>query len=480
MHATGSAPQSSESPATTPRQNWLALIALSLAFALIQLDASIVTIALGAIRHDLGGDVSAMQWAVDGYTVPFAAFMLTAGSLGDRIGHRKLCLSGLLLFAVASVLCALAPQLGWLIAGRVLQGIGAAVLLPSSLALVSRLFPAPDARARALGVWGGVASVGFAAGPLVGGLLLSNYSWQSIFWLNIPIALLIGLVILLLAAESPAQQRPLDLPGALLGVLTLAALTAGIIETGHGEPLYYLLPLLAAVVLGYFFIQRERRPGAMLPLKIFSSANFSWAIGVGFLFNFCIYGTLLCATLVLQSVLGLTGMASGLAVFPLAVVVCFGAPASGFLAARFGPRIPMLLGFCSGIIGSLIILLAGLDGSIPLLMVGIGILGLCSLAMPAMTSVALYSAPYQHRGLASGVLNTSRQMGGAIGIAVLGAVLGSQPGSTVILVPLMIIVAGCYLLAVLGTWFATADSSAVAEPAESEGVDAGSAVAELK
>ncbi|NYE94663.1 DHA2 family methylenomycin A resistance protein-like MFS transporter [Psychromicrobium silvestre] len=444
-----------QKPFFSSRQRWMALVALSLAFALIQLDASIVTIALGSIRSDLGGDVSAMQWVIDGYTVPLAAFMLTAGSLGDRIGHRKLCLSGLLLFALASVLCALAPEFGWLIAGRVFQGIGAAVLLPSSVALVSQLFPAPAARARALGVWGGVASVGFAAGPLLGGLLLSNFSWQAIFWLNLPVTLLIGLAIRLLAAESPPQSRRLDLAGALLGVLTLATLTAGIIETGHGEPLLYLCLLLVAVVLGFFFFRLERRPGAMLPLNIFSAPSFSWAIGVGFLFNCCLYGTLLSVTLVLQSVLGLTGMASGLAVFPLAVVVCFGAPASGFLAARFGPRVPMMLGFGSGVVGSLTVLFAGLGNSIPLLMVGMGILGLCSFAMPAMTSVALYSAPEEHRGLASGVLNTSRQMGGAIGIAVLGAVLGSHPGSTAVLAPLMAIVAGCFILGLVCTFFAT-------------------------
>lgn len=434
-------------------RTWFGLIALSLAFGLVQLDASIVTVALNTIRAAFSGGLSAAQWVLDGYTVPFAAAMLTAGALGDRLGHRKICVGGFALFAAASVLCALASDLNWLIAGRVLQGLGAAVLLPSSLALVSDLFPDSAARARALGIWGGVASVGFAAGPLLGGALISSWHWSAIFWINLPLCLLIGAAIWVSTEESPRRARRLDLPGVLLGTVALASLTAAIIEFASAVWLSAAL-LVVALLSGILFALVERRQiEPMIPAGLFRSHGFNWAVGTGFLFNFALYGSLFGVALTFQTKYQLGPLGSGLAVLPLALLVSFGATASGFITAKLGARVPMLLGFSAAAVGATVIAIGDGVSSVSLIMVGLGLLGLCSFAMPAMTSVALFWAPAEHRGLASGVLNTSRQTGGAIGIAFLGAVLGIAGFGGLVLA--MVIVVICYAMAVLSTLQAT-------------------------
>lgn len=431
---------------------------LSLAFGLIQLDATIVTVALTSIREQLGGSVSAAQWVVDGYTVPLAAGMLTAGAVGDRIGHRRVCALGFVVFGVASVACAVAPTVGMLIAARVLQGIGAASLLPSSLALVTLLFPEPAARARALGVWGGLAGCGFAAGPVLGGVLTQAFGWRAIFWATVPVCVVVGGLIRLWAAESPARDRRIDAPGAVLGAITLAALAAGIIRFGDVDGGPALPSVLVAVAVGAavaFALTQRRRTEPMLPPTLFAAPPFGWAITVGFLFNFCLYGALLTVTLVLRSGFGLSPLRAGLAVLPLTLVVLVGATVSGFLTERLGARRPMVLGFVVAMVGAGIALVGGVTGSLALVVTGLTVLGGCSLAMPAMTSVAFSAAPESVRGLGSGALNTMRQIGGAIGIAALGAILAATSLSAGGLVPAMIAVVVAYVVAIVAALRAT-------------------------
>jgi DHA2 family methylenomycin A resistance protein-like MFS transporter len=401
------------------------LIALSLTFGLVQFDATVVNVALNAVRSDLGGGIEAAQWLVDGYAVPFAACMLAAGALGDRFGHRSASVLGFVIFGVASLAAALATGWAVLIPARVVQGVGAAIMLPASLALIGRLYPVSRERARALGIWGGIATAGFASGPIIGGLLISGVGWPAIFWLNLPVAAAVAAVIAVLAPPDDRSARRPDLIGTVLAVVALGALTAGIIESVDRPPLGITL-IGAAVAAGMLFGVAERRAEhPLVDRSLRRRPEFGWALITGLVFNFGIYGSLLCVSLVLQSAYGFSALRAGLAVLPSALVVAVGATSSGFLAARLGPRKPMIVGFGFAVIG-MVIIAAGAAAARPaVIIIGLAVCGLLSLAMPAMTSVALNAAPPGSAGLASGSLNTTRQLGGAIGVAVLGAMLNA-------------------------------------------------------
>jgi len=401
------------------------LVALSLTFGLVQFDATVVNVALKTVQSDLGGGIEAAQWLVDGYAVPFAACMLAAGALGDRFGHRLACVLGFVIFGLASLVAAVSTGWPMLITARAVQGVGAAIMLPASLALIGRQYPDPHARSRALGIWAGIATAGFAAGPVVGGLLIKSVGWQSIFWLNLPVAAVVGTVIGLLAPRDVRSTRRPDLAGTVLAVAALAALTAGIIE-GVRLPLLGLVLIIVAIGCGVLFVIIERRsPEPLLPGELLRPPAFRWALTTGLIFNMSIYGSLLCVSLALQSAYGFSPIRAGLAVLPMALVVSVGATSSGFLVARLGARLPMIIGFGWGVIGLSIITIGALTRQPILIIVGLAVFGLLSLAMPAMTSVALNAAPLRHAGFAGGSLNTARQLGGAIGVALLGAILNA-------------------------------------------------------
>lgn len=433
-----------------------ALVALCLAFFVVQLDATVVNVALEPMRADLGGTVGDQQWVVDAYTLALAAGMLGAGSAGDRFGSRRVCLLGLGVFAAASLLCAVAPSMGALVAARAVQGLGAAALLPCSLALIVDLFPGAGERARALGVWGGIASLGMAAGPVLGGALVAWVGWPAIFLVNVPVCLVaIVLVRAFVLATPPRRAGRFDLAGFGLGTAALTALTAGSIELGVGL-------IVAGCVLGLAFRAVERRVAEpMLPPGLFRRPRFAPAVVAGFLFNFCLYGVLLCVSLVLQRSLGLPAWRAGLLILPLTVAVGIGATLSGRLTARCGPRRPMLLGFGSGGAGALLMIAGGLGAGLPVLVAGSTVLGFCSLAMPAMTAAAMGAADAARPGLASGVLNTARQTGGALGVAVLGTLLrvgGAEGGLALgVALPLAVAVLG-YLAAIRCAVLATRPS----------------------
>jgi len=413
-------------PRSDRRRRTTALVALALAFGLVQLDATIVNVALQSLRAGLGGGVDAAQWVIDAYAVPFAACMLTAGAVGDRHGHRRTCVTGFALFGLASAAAALAGGWPLLIAARAFQGIGAAIMLPASLAMVTELYADPRERARALGIWGGVATLGFAAGPLVGGILLTVAGWPAIFWINVPLAALIGGTIALLGPADRPRPRRIHPLGTALGMLALALLTAGIIEAGDAYPATAAVLLIGGAATGVAFVGVERRSAhPLLPADVLATSAFRWSLANGFLFNFALYGVLLCVSLALQSAYRFSALAGGLAVLPMALVVAVAATISGLLAATFGPRRPMLVGFGGAGVGATAIAVGGLLGSPAVIIIGLAGTGLCALAMPAMTSVALEVAPARHAGLASGSLNTARQIGGAVGVAILGALLNA-------------------------------------------------------
>jgi DHA2 family methylenomycin A resistance protein-like MFS transporter len=437
----------------------IALGAVCLGFFVIQLDVTIVNVALPTIQRDVGGTVAGLQWILDAYTLALAAFMLTAGATADRIGAKRLFLIGLAGFAVGSAACAAAPDLGVLIAARAVQGLGASALIPCSLTLIVHQFPGRAERARALGVWGGAGALGVALGPVLGGGLIALTGWRSIFLVNVPVCALTGwLLVKYVAESSPDRSRRTDLPGLLLCVASLAGLTAAFIEAGRDG---WLAPLpgglaAAGIVAAVCFVFTERfSRNPMLPLEMFRVRAFSAATGVGVLFNLSLYGALICLSLFLQQARHESAIATGLLILPMSLAVGVGSTISGWVTARSGPRVPMISGLLLAAAGAIILSLVGVGTSLWVLVAGSVVLGLISLAMPAMTAVVVGSASREHSGVASGVLNAARQSGGALGVALLGSLLASGTGSRLDLqVPLTVSAVTLVLAAALA-WVAT-------------------------
>ncbi|MGA0602514.1 MFS transporter [Caulobacter sp. KR2-114] len=412
------------------RIGWI-VTALSFGFTVVQLDVTIVNVALPAIGADLRASTAALQWTVDAYTLAFAALLPSAGVIGDRLGARGAYLAGFVLFAAASAACGLAPNVALLVAARAAQGAGAALLVPTSLALVNRESGHDTAlRARAVGYWTAAGGVSIALGPVIGGLLLAAVSWRAIFWVNLPVCALGAGLTLWCVRPAPGsrQGRGLDLPGQGLAILGLAALIGAVIES---RPLGLLHPLVwggavaAAVAAALFVVVEARATAPMLPLGFLARPNFSPAVLFGVAVNTAYYGVLFVLSLYLQKALGFSALKAGLAYLPLTGTFIASNIASGRLVARFGPRLPMALGGAVGAAGYLLLSRlgahSGLADMLPafaLIPAGMG------LGVPAMTTAILASVPHRDTGVASAVLNTARQAGGAVGVAVFGALAG--------------------------------------------------------
>jgi len=427
----------------------LALAAISVGFLMITLDATIVNVALGAIGADLGGSPAVAQWVVDGYTVAFASLLLLAGSLADRIGVRRGFIVGLAVFVVASAACAVANSVGFLIGARVAQGIGAAWLMACSLALIAHTFVGPHARRRALAVWGAVSGIGLASGPVVGGILVTSIGWRAIFFANVPVGIAAGWLLVLHAEEAPRRRRSLDLPGQVLAIASLAALTAGFINAGVGG--WTARVTLALFIFGglasaaFVLLERTvRRP--LIDPDIFRNTTFTTAVAIGFLFNFCLYGSIFCLAVGLERLRGFDALETGFALLPMTVATAAMALLAGRLVPRFGEWRVLLVGLASGAAGATLIAVNGRPANLGLLLVCTVPIGFTAVAMPAMTGLAMTNAAKLGLGLSAGVFNTSRQAGGALGVAVLGTALTA--GSAVSLRPAFVLVACAYGLAV--------------------------------
>jgi DHA2 family methylenomycin A resistance protein-like MFS transporter len=399
----------------------------SMGFFLITLDISIVNVALARIRADLGGDITGQQWVIDGYTLLFAALLLFAGNLSDRIGAKRALAAGIAIFTITSAACALATSTAGLIAARCAQGAGAAIMLPASMALVREAFPDPGRRARALGVW----AVGGAVAGLVGqplGGLLTTYDWRWVFTINIPVCAAM-LVLLIWVSTSPKHPQPFDWMGQVLAVVGLAALVYGLIDGGHagfGSGLA-LVALAVAVIslVGFVVVQaRDRHP--MMPLDLFHAHGFRIALPVGFAFMVGNFGNVFVVALYLQQHLGLSPLHAGLVFLPSAFFAIAGNLSSGIVTNRFGARVPVVAGLLSMVVGLTALLITaplGLPWLIAICIIPIGAGG--SLAMPSVTSVVLEGVPAHQAGTASAVFNTFRQVGGAVAIAVFGALIAN-------------------------------------------------------
>jgi DHA2 family methylenomycin A resistance protein-like MFS transporter len=395
-------------------------------YFLVLLDVTIVNVALPTIGRELHAGVSELQWVVDGYALALAGLMLTGGTVGDLHGHKRVVVSGLTVFGIASLGCGLAGSAGTLIGCRVIQGAGAALMLPGTLAVIANAYPVERERARAIGVWAGVGSCALPAGPLLGGLLVQSAGWRWVFLLNVPIVAVASLAAARVLTESRTRTaRRLDLPGAALGALALVGATLAFIEAGHsGSAVVVVLAAGCAVAGGAGFVLAEHRArDPLLPLGLLRRRAFVTANGVAGAMNLGTLGLLFVVTLYLQGVRHDRALVAGIVLLPLFAPLSVLAPVGGRIVARTGPRLPMLAGLILAAVGvALLTLSDATTGYLTLLpavlLWGVGL----AFLTPAVVSAAVSAAPAQRAGLASAVNNTTRQAAGAIGIAAFGAI----------------------------------------------------------
>ena len=427
--AAGEMSRSGEKPAASGLSTVLTLAAMSLGYAVVQLDVTIVNTALSSIGMSLGGGVSELQWVVSAYTIAFAAFILTAGALGDRIGAKRVFMAGFAIFTAASVACALAPNATILITARAVQGLGAAILVPNSLALLSHAYPDDKARGRAVGIWAAGASLALTAGPLVGGGLIELIGWRSIFLVNLPIGIAGLWLTWVYATETTrSPQREIDLPGQIAAIAALGCLAGAIIEggtLGWGNA-FVIAGFAASAVLAMLFVWQERRaPQPMLPLSLFRHRMFALTALVGLLVNVAFYGLIFVFSLYFQRVNGWSPFSTGLAFVPMMGAVLPVNLVAARVAERIGAPVTIAAGAALAAGGCLALL--GIGQGTPywatcgqLIVIGAGL----GLLVPPLTSTLLGSVEKSRSGIAAGVLNATRQTGSVLGVALFGSLVG--------------------------------------------------------
>lgn len=409
-----------------------ALAAAMFGFAVVTLDAQVTNVALPAIHRDLGGGLAGLQWVVTGYTLMFSALLLFGGTLSDRIGSRGAYRNGMVLFVLASTACGLAPSLRFLIVARVIQGIGAALVTPTSLSLIREAYDDAAERSRALGYWALGGSIAAAAGPIVGGALVQA-NWRLIFFINLPVGLA-ALAVLRRVGESPRQAAHFDWLGQATAVLALAGLTYGCIEggaAGFGTARVVGAFILAAASLIVFLAAQARGSNPMVPLALFRPRPVAVSLSVAFVTMAGFYGTVFLQSLYFQEQRGHTAFITGLLFLPMTALVAVASLFVARIVKQFGHVAPIAggqLGMLAGLVG-----LALLPANAPILavaglMILVGVGG--AFTVPAIASLIFDSLPGQLAGTGSGVLNTFRQMGGSLGVAVFGAVVNASAAFT--------------------------------------------------
>jgi EmrB/QacA subfamily drug resistance transporter len=413
----------------SPAGRWV-LTATVLGSGIAALDATVVGIALPAIGRDFHASVASMQWVVDGYTLPLAGLLLLGGALGDVHGRRKMFVIGTVWFALASLACGLAPSAGLLIAARALQGVGAALLTPGSLAILQASFR-PDDRSRAIGAWSGLGGVATAAGPFLGGWLIGAVSWRLVFFINLPLA---AAVVLIAAKHVPESRAPgppqrLDPAGALTISLALAGLSYGLIAAaadGWTSPVVLASLLAGVVLLGAFCAVEARSDHPMLPLTVFRTRQFSAANAVTFVVYGALGGALFLVPVVLQDVSGYSALEAGMALLPLTAIMLALSARSAALSARIGPRLQMTVGPLVIAAGFVLFTRISGDGNyLTEVLPAVIVLGLgLAINVAPLTATALSAAPAEHSGIASAVNNDVARTGSLIAVAVLPALAG--------------------------------------------------------
>ncbi|BBX68383.1 MFS transporter [Mycolicibacterium psychrotolerans] len=414
----------------TPRRKTIVLVSCCLSLLIVSMDATIVNVAIPAVRTDLSASPAQMQWVVDIYTLVLASLLMLAGATGDRFGRRRVFQTGLVLFAVGSLACSLAPTIDTLIGARLLQGIGGSMLNPVALSIISQIFVGRQERARALGVWGAVVGISMALGPIVGGLLIQTVGWRSVFWINLPICAAALLLTAIFVPETKsATMRNVDPIGQLLAVVTLFGLVYTLIEgpvLGWTHVRVVGVAVVAAVALAAFLRYESRRHDPFLDLRFFRSIPFTSAT-VSAVSAFAAWGAFLfMMSLYLQGERGYSAMHTGLIYLPIAVGALVFSPLSGRLVGRFGARPSLVI--AGVLIAAASTMLTFLTASTPVwsLLVVFAVFGIgFSMVNAPITNAAVGGMPLDRAGAASAVTSTSRQVGVSIGVALCGSVAGS-------------------------------------------------------
>jgi EmrB/QacA subfamily drug resistance transporter len=413
-----------------PGQQRVVLAICCLILFVVGLDVTIVNVALPSIGRDLGTGVSGLQWTVSAYAVAMASLLMLSGAMADRLGHRRVFIAGLTIFSGASCMCGFAPTVELLVAFRVLQGVGAAMLNPVAMSIIATTFTDPAERARALGIRGAVAGLSMAFGPTVGGLVVSSSGWRPIFWMNLPIGLVAIALTLRFVPASAGHRRRFDPVGQTLMTALLASLTYAIIEAasaGWTAPAILVALTVAGFALAGIIAYEPRRADPLIDLRFFRSAPFSAATVIAVAAFAAFGGFLFLTTLSLQSARGLSAIEAGLAMLPMAAAAVIGSPWSGRLVGRSGPRLPLLgAGICAVVACAALALLDPRGPLLPLLaayaVFGFGF----GLVNAPITNAAVAGMPRAQAGVASAIATTSRQIGLALGVAVVGTVLDSD------------------------------------------------------
>ncbi len=405
----------------------------SLSLLIVGLDTTIVNIALPSIRHSLHASLSGLQWTIDAYTLVLASLLMLCGSTADRVGRRRVFQIGLAVFSLASLLCALAPTLGLLVAARVLQAIGGAMLNPVAMSIVRNVFEDPRERAQAIGVWGAVFGISMALGPVVGGALVAATSWRAVFLVNVPVGILAIALTAAFVPESRAERpRRIDPVGQVLVIAALASLTYAIIEgrsAGWGSAEILGLFAFAAVCFAALVRYELRRPEPLLEIRFFRSVPFSGASAIAVCLFAAIGGFLFLNTLYLQNVRGLSPLHAGLYTLPMAAMMFVFSPVSGRVVGRFGSRGPLVAGGVAVLMGALMLTGLAHGTSTLYLIVAYLVFGFGSGAVnPPITNTAVSGMPPAQAGVAAAVASTSRQVGMTLGVAVVGAIAGGGIG----------------------------------------------------
>ncbi|WP_433345361.1 MFS transporter [Microtetraspora malaysiensis] len=438
---------------TTVEQRWVLGLA-SIGAVMVALDALVVAAALSAIRQDLGASIEQLEWTVNAYSLSFAMLLMIAAALGDRWGRRRMFAVGLGLFSLASAACALAPSVQWLIAARAVQGVGAAVVMPLAMSLLGAAFP-PERRGWAIGIFSGLTGLGVLGGPVVGGAVTEGLAWQWIFWINVPVGVVAILLVLVRISESRGAARRLDLGGAALITLAVLGIVWGVVR---GEPAGWA----SAEVLGSFvaggllllaFLAWERRaPQPMVPLSYFRSRAFSAGNAAGFLLTAALFGAVFFMAQYMQVAFGAGPLEAGLRLLPWTATLFLVAPVAGRLVDRVGERPLVVAGLALKAVGMFwISQVSGATAQYgelvaPLIVAGCGV----SMALPAAQSASIGALPREAVAIASGVYSMMRQLGGAVGVAVLAAVFAAAGGYESFAAGFTRALAVCGVLSVLG------------------------------
>lgn len=448
------------------RRSLAPLLAVCAGYFMVILDVTVINVAVPVMGRDLSASLTGIQWITDGYTMVFAGLLMTGGVLGDRLGNRRVFCWGVLVFTVASAACAFAPGTAFLVVARLAEGLGAALIVPGSLALLQQTYPTPAERSRAFGLWGSMAGVAASAGPLLGGLLVSTVGWRWVFLINLPVGALCLLLTLRHVAPSPRRgDRTPDWPAQCAIVAAVVLLTSALNEAGRrgwSDPAV-LAGLGLAVLAATGFAVRERLARSpVLPPRLLRSRAMSGAALIGLLFNFGFYGMVFTASLEFQHERGYSALKTGVALFPAVAMTMFASVLSGRLTRRTGDRPLVVLGMLVAALGLAGWAAAGADPDywllvVPMMAAGFG----TSFALTGATATAMGAAPPRYSGAASALFNTTRQIGSAAGVALGGSLLATGTDHSTGLRTSMAVGALAYLIA--------AGCAGLCVPAEREG-----------